>query len=141
VDFLILLNQHLVFKMELFVKCIIIAIITAISATLLKRYLPEISIVILVIASALLLTSMSGVLGNVFEFLETLAAKAGISDQILSIMFKITAIGILSKIACDVCISSGAGTLATISELCASTVAIILSMPLFSEVIGLITRM
>ena len=127
--------------MEVFVKCIIIAIITAISSSVMKRYLPEISTVILIMAVATLLFLLSGVLGDSLEFLKKLATSAGISEKILSIMIKITAIGILSKIASDICTSSGAGTLVTVIELCASALAIVLSMPLFEEVIGLITRM
>ena len=127
--------------MEIFTKCIVVAVITAVSVSVLKRYLPEISTAILLIASSVLLVAMSGVFENVFDFLQKLASISGISEEILSIMLKITAIGILAKIACDICSSSGAVALVTIIELSASVVAIILSMPLFNEVIGLITRM
>ncbi len=127
--------------MELFIKCIVIAILTAISSTLLKRYLPEISIAILIIACVLLLGIISGLLNEVFDFIGNLAEISGISDELLTPVFKVSVIAVLAKVACDICREAGSGALVTVIELCASVVAIIISIPLFNAVIGLITRM
>ena len=127
--------------MDLFIKCVIIAVLTAISSALLKRYLPEVSIAVLIIACVMLIVSLGGLLGSVIDFISTLSEKAGIDSELLTPVFKVSAIAILSKIACDICNEVGASALITVIELCASTVSIILSMPLFNAVIGLITRM
>lgn len=127
--------------MDLFIKCVIIAVLTAISSALLKRYLPEVSIAVLIIACVILIVSLGGLLGSVIDFISTLSEKAGIDSELLTPVFKVSAIAILSKIACDICNEVGASALITVIELCASTVSIILSMPLFNAVIGLITRM
>ena len=127
--------------MDIFVKCVLIAIVTAVVATMIKRYLPEVSTIILIIAVAAIFISLGHILGEVFDFVENLAEIAGISNELLNPVFKVSAIAILSRIACDICRDVGASSLVTVVELCASAVAIILSLPLFNMVIGLITRM
>ncbi|MBR5479867.1 MAG: hypothetical protein IKU84_06775 [Clostridia bacterium] len=127
--------------MDIFIKCIAVAVLTAVSATMLKRYLPEISTVILIVAAVFLFFLIGNVLAETIEFIKTLAEKANISDELISPVFKVTAISILSKIACDLCRDSGANTLITVIELCAGVVSTVLSIPLFNAVIGLVTRM
>lgn len=127
--------------MEILIKCIVVAVLTAISANLLKRYLPEVSLAILIIACAILLTAISGVLTEVFDFVISLAETAGISNEFLGPLIKVSAIAVLSKISCDFCREAGAGALVTAIELGTSAVAIVLSMPLFTAVLGLITGM
>ena len=127
--------------MEIFVKIVAFAIISAIAAGIVKRNVPEISIVLIAVACALLFGAISGVFETVIEFINELSALAGIAPEILEPVLKVCAISILAKIGSDICKESGNISLAGIVELCASVVAIALSMPLLNAVIELVTRM
>lgn len=127
--------------MDIFVKCIAIAVLAAVSATMLRRYLPEVSVAVLIVAAAFLIFLVGDILGNALGFISSLADKANVADELLTPVFKVTAISILSKIACDVCRDAGANTLITVIELCAGVVSTVLAIPLYNAVIGLITRM
>lgn len=125
--------------MELFVKCAVVAVICAVAAMTLRRHVPEISLILVLTGGILLFGAVSGVLSRVIQFLRELASAAGIAPDVLAPLFKATAIAILTKIACDVCRESGAGSLASVVELCGCLVAVLLSLPLLTSVMQLVT--
>ena len=125
--------------MELFIQCSIVAIITGIAAVTLRRHVPEISLILVFVAGLLLLGAVSGVFSRVLQFLRELAATAGIAPDVLAPLFKATAIAILTKIACDICNESGAGSLGSVVELCGCVITVLLSLPLLTSVMQLVT--
>ena len=127
--------------MEIFVKIVAFAIASAIATTIVKRNVPEISTVLIIVACALLFGTISGVFETIIEFINELSALAGIETNIIGPVLKVCAISILARIGSDICKDSGNISLAGIVELCASVVAIAISMPLLNAVIELVTRM
>ncbi len=127
--------------MELLIKCIAFAIITALVVTLIKRYAPEISLAVILIACGLVFALSSEALKTALSFIKTLAEIAGVNEALLTPVLKVSAVAFLARIGSDVCKESGISSVATLIELCAAAVAIVLSIPLIETVIELIVRM
>ena len=127
--------------MELLIKCVSLTLICAVSATVIKRYLPEISVILVLLACATIFGSVSGVFTGVADFVREIASVAGIAPEVLQPIFKVCAIAMLVRICGDICKQSGVHALASAVELCGSIIAVMLSLPLLRSVMQLITRM
>lgn len=125
--------------MELFMQCAALAVLAAVAAVVLRRHVPEIALVLVIAASVLLLGAVTGVSARILQFLRELATAAGIAPDVLAPLGKATAIAILTKLACDICRDAGAGSLATVVELCGCMITTMLSLPLLEAVMKLVS--
>lgn len=125
--------------MEVFFKCAVAAILTAITAAMLKNRNGEFSLVLVIVAGTVLIGSISWVFSRVILFLDELSQLAGIAPEVLSPLLKVMAVSIITKISCDICKDAGAGSLASVIELCGCVIAVMLSIPLITIVMELVT--
>ena len=125
--------------MEVFFKCAVAAILTAVTAAMLKSRNAEFSLVLVIVAGTVLLGAISGVFSRAVLFLNELAELAGIAPEVLSPLLKVMAVSIITKISCDVCRDAGVGSLASVIELCGCAIAVMLSIPIITTVLELVT--
>lgn len=127
--------------MEVLIKCISFAIVTVLAACVLKRHLPEISVVIVLLSCATIVFASSELIGKSISFVRTLSSLAGVNDALLSPVLKVSAVAILARMGSEICKENGVSSVAAVIELCASAVAIVISIPLLESVIDLISGM
>ena len=127
--------------MDVLIKCLAFAIVTVLAANVLKRHLPEISVVIVILSCAAIIFASSEIIEKCISFVRALSSLAGVNDSLLSPVLKVSAVAILARMGSEICKENGASSVAAIIELCASAVAIVISIPLLESVIDLISGM
>lgn len=125
--------------MDILIKIVALAVVTALTALILKKQVPDISMTLLLVSGVIFFLMLSGVFTNVIRFINDLAAMAGIAPAVLSPLLKTVGIAILTKLATDVCRDAGAGSLASYIELAGCAIAITISIPLLMSVLKLVS--
>ncbi len=127
--------------MELLIKCIAFAFVTALTVTLIKRYVPEISVTVTLVACGVIFALSSEAVRTALSFINKLAEAAGVDNALLMPVIKVSAVALLARIGSEVCKENGILSVATLVELSATVVAIVLSLPLLEAALELIVRM
>lgn len=88
------------------------------------------------------MTALAGLhyLQPVIDFLRTLKRLGGLDSTMVSILLKVTGIGIVSEIAGLVCKDAGNESMGKAMQLLGTAVILYLSMPLFTALIDLLQK-
>lgn len=122
------------------IKIIGIALIALIIIILLKQYKPEFVLYVSLIAGALILFLVIDELTGIVKLIQSIADKASINSQFLSILLKITGIAFLSEFAVSICKDSGEATIASKVELGSKIIIISMSIPIISTLLEIILK-
>lgn len=122
------------------IKIIGIALIALIIIILLKQYKPEFVLYISLIAGALILFLVIDELTGIVKLIQSIADKASINSQFLSILLKITGIAFLSEFAVSICKDSGEAAIASKVELGSKIIIISMSIPIISTLLEIILK-
>ncbi len=122
------------------IKIIGIGLIALIIIILLKQYRPEFAIYISLLAGVLILLLIVDQLTGIVNLIQSIAGKANINSQFLSILLKITGIAFLAEFAVSICKDSGEGAIASKIELGSKIVIISMSIPIISSLLEIILQ-
>lgn len=122
------------------IKIIGIALIALIIIILLKQYKPEFVLYVSLIAGALILFLVIDELTGIVKLIQSIAYKASINSQFLSILLKITGIAFLSEFAVSICKDSGEAAIASKVELGSKIIIISMSIPIISTLLEIILK-
>lgn len=122
------------------IKIIGIGLIALIIIILLKQYKPEFAIYISLLTGALILLLLTDQLTGIVNLIQSIAVKANINGQFLSLLIKITGIAFLSEFAVSICKDSGEGAIASKIELGSKIVIISMSIPIISSLLEIILQ-
>lgn len=122
------------------VKIIAIGLIALIIIVLLKQYKPEFVIYVSIIAGAIIIFMLLDKLTGIVELLSNLSNKAGINNQFLGILLKITGIAFLTEFAVSICNDSGETAIANKIDLGGKIIIIAISIPIISALLELIIK-
>lgn len=122
------------------IKIIGIALIALIIIILLKQYKPEFAIYISLLTGVLILVFVMDELTGIIRLIQTIANKASINQQFLTILIKITGIAFLSEFAVSICKDSGEAAIASKIELGSKIVIISMSIPILSSLLEIILK-
>lgn len=122
------------------IKIIGIALIALIIIILLKQYKPEFVLYVNLIAGALILFLVIDELTGIVKLIQSIADKASINSQFLSILLKITGIAFLSEFAVSICKDSGEAAIASKVELGSKIIIISMSIPIISTLLEIILK-
>ncbi len=122
------------------IKIIGIALIALIIIILLKQYKPEFVIYVSLIAGVLILFLVIDELSGIVSLIQSIADKASINSQFLSILLKITGIAFLSEFAVSICKDSGEAAIASKVELGSKIIIISMSIPIISTLLEIILK-
>ena len=117
-----------------------IALIALIIIILLKQYKPEFVLYVSLIAGALILFLVIDELTGIVKLIQSIADKASINSQFLSILLKITGIAFLSEFAVSICKDSGEAAIASKVELGSKIIIISMSIPIISTLLEIILK-
>ncbi len=122
------------------IKIIGIGLIALIIIILLKQYKPEFAVYISLIAGALILMIAIDKLAGIISLLQSLANKASINTEFLTLLIKITGIAFLSEFAVSICKDAGEAAIASKMEIGAKLIIISMSIPIISSLLEIILK-
>lgn len=122
------------------IKIIGVGLIALIIIVLLKQYKPEFVVYVSLIAGALIIFLVIDKLSGIVELLSNLSSKAGINNQFLGILLKITGIAFLTEFAVSICNDSGESAIANKIDLGGKIIIIAISIPIISALLELIIK-
>ena len=122
------------------IKIIGIGLITLIINILLKQYKPEFAVYVSLIAGALILMIAIDKLAGIISLLQSLANKASINTEFLTLLIKITGIAFLSEFAVSICKDAGEAAIASKMEIGAKLIIISMSIPIISSLLEIILK-
>lgn len=122
------------------VKIIGVGLIALIIIILLKQYKPEFVIYVSLIAGAIIIFMVLDKLTGIVDLLTNLSNKAGINNQFLGILLKITGIAFLTEFAVSICNDSGESAIANKIDLGGKIIIIAISIPIISALLELIIK-
>ncbi len=109
-----------------------IGIAGAIAAIMLKSYRPELSICIVLVTGAVLLSYILGILDNVLYFIERLIESSGLDKKYFTVILRITGITYITEIASELCRDAGQAAIAVKLEMAGKMFILLLSLPIIS---------
>lgn len=127
--------------MESIVKIAAIAVTAALCAVVVKKQVPELGLVLGLLAGALILTYSVTALKSAKELMETLADTAGLSPAVLAPVVKTVGIAIVTKLAAEICRDAKEGGIAAFVETAGAAGALLVCLPLMETVLTMITEL
>lgn len=118
-----------------------LAVTAAFSAVALKKYAPETSVVIAVGASAALLISLLGMISPVTQEITDLISGSDIAPEYASALLKTIGICFVCQFTSDACRDAGQTSLASKVELISKASVLIISLPLFRNILSSVTTL
>ena len=125
--------------MESIVKIAAIAVTAALCAVVVKKQVPELGLVLGLLAGALILSFAVTALKSAKELMETLSDTAGLSPAVLTPVIKTVGIAIVTKLAAEVCRDAKEGGIAAFVETAGAAGALMVCLPLMETVLTMIT--
>lgn len=124
--------------MESVIKIAAVAIIAALCAVVIKKQVPELGLVLGLLAGALILSFSVTALTSIKELIETLADTAGLSPAVLTPVIKTVGIAIVTKLTAEVCRDAKEGGIAAFVETAGTASALFVCLPLMEAVLATI---
>ena len=125
-------------NMELVIKAAMLAIVTGLIALMIKKSNPEIALLLAIAAVISLLVMSAEMVSKVRDTVMSAVDISGISSAIIAPVLKCVGIGIISRIAADICKDAGQSSIASAVELVGTASALYISMPLMRSLLQMI---
>ena len=124
--------------MDVLLKTEAVAVIGAGLGLVLKKNTPEVSLLLAIGVSCAILGFASVLLEDVLDFINSLSELTEIPSASVSAVLKAVGIGIVSRLASDVCKDSGQSAAASSVELAGTVAALFVALPLMKAVLEMI---
>lgn len=120
------------------IKIAAVAIIAALCAVVVKKQVPEIGLVLGLLAGTLILSFSVPALKSIKELIETLADTAGLSPAVVTPVIKTVGIAIVTKLTAEICRDAKESGIAAFVETAGTAGALFVCLPLMEAVISTI---
>lgn len=115
-----------------------LALTAAVLAVLLRRYSPELALLVVLCGSGILFLFVSVNVSAVFSEFNAIVTRAGIDREALGTVLKVVGIAYLGQFAAALCKDAGESALAGNIEFCAKIIIMVLSMPVVTSLFRLL---
>ena len=122
-------------------RTVILAVVGAVMCLVIKRGSPEVSLILAMAVSLLVVAIAIEIITAIFEFVELLREAAQISPAVIGPVLKTVGISILTRLAADICKDAGQSSIGTAVELSGTVAAIYIALPLMQTVFAMIGRL
>ena len=122
------------------IKIIGVGLIGLIVILLLKQYKPEFVVYVSLLTGVIILTLVIDKLSGVVNIISNLSNQAGINNQFLLILIKITGIAFLTEFAVSICKDSGESAIASKIDFGGKILIIAMSIPIISSLLEMIIK-
>lgn len=125
--------------MDIF-KIVGIGLIGMLISIILKQYKPEIAIYSAIITGIIILIYILDSSSNIFDLIKELSQKAGLSNQYLAIILKITGIAYITELAVNICKDAGETAIASKIEMGSKFIIIAISIPIIGALLQIVNK-
>ena len=122
-------------------RAVVIGVMGAALVLVLRRGSPEIGLLLAIAVSVLVLGFGVSLIRQIIEFAQTLQAAAGLAPELISPVIRTVGIGLITRIAVDICKDAGQGAIASTVELAGTVTALYIALPLMQTVFAMIERL
>lgn len=112
-----------------------VAIVATIISVMIKKYNPEYSILISIVAGVFILYMIFSELTPAINKINGLISSSGIDSEHAKVLFKSLGVCFLVQFAADSCSDAGESALASKIELAGKVVILLMALPMFEQVI------
>ena len=127
--------------MEAVGKIAALAVAAALCALVVRQNAREIGLVLALLAGALILGQALGAVEAIWELLEELGERAGLSPAVLDPVVKTVGIGILTKISAEVCRDAKESGIAAFVETGGAALWLYVALPLIRAVLDTVSEL
>ncbi len=124
--------------MELVLKAAAVAFIGSLFCLVLRKYVPEVALLLGIVTGGSVLLIMVGTWEQVQMGLDMLMSYTGLDESLTTPILKVTVIAVLTKLTSQICRDAGEGTVAVCCELAGTLGALAAAMPLLERIMDLI---
>ena len=124
--------------MELLIKAAAIGAVAALIGLVLKKTNPEISLMLAMAASAAVLTLAVTMLSELRETVRMVMDFTALQSTAVLPVLKCVALGIVARLAADLCRDAGQSGVASAVELCGAAAALCISLPLVNTFVQML---
>ena len=115
--------------------------IASILAIILKKNNAEHSIILTICASAILITYIAGAILEALGGIRDIFSQSGFDESYIALLLKCVGICFLTEFTCDTCKDAGQASLAGIVLFGGRISVLLMALPLFSELLGIVIRL
>lgn len=127
--------------MELAVRAAALAVTAAVLGLVLRKNVPELGFV-LALAAAGAILALAARLGPSVRGVVTMAQEVtGLSAAVVQPVIKCAGIGVLTRLAADLCADAGQSAAGSAAEICGAVCALVAALPLMESFLTMIGRM
>ena len=127
--------------MELVVKAVVICIVVSLTAALLEKDTPQLGLLLVLAAIAVVMTFALSFYEEVQATAESLLAQSGLDGELFRPILKIIAISMVTKLGGDVCRDSGQKALGAVIDLAGTFCSLLAAEPLLRTALSMLTQM
>lgn len=124
--------------MTLFLQAAAAALLAVVLGLCLEKQGKDLSVLLILAVCVMILAAALSYLRPVITFLDQLQEIGGLNNTMVSTLFKIVGIGMVSEIASMVCADAGQASLGKALQILAGTVILWMSIPIFTALLELI---
>ena len=121
------------------IAVVAVGIISAICAVVVRKQVPELALLLIICAGAVVMFRCSGVLRTVVEFMRKLTSMGGMESEIAAPVFRVSGIALVTRLGADFCRDADESALAAAVETGGSLFALLAVLPLMSAVLELLS--
>lgn len=118
-----------------------LAIVAALCAVMVRKQVPELSLVLAVLGGVMILGRALYALTGVRAMLDTLQEVSGLSPAVVAPVIKTAGVAILTRFAAELCRDAKEGGLAAFVETAGAAIALFLALPLMQAVLSLLAEL
>lgn len=127
--------------MELAVQAAALCVVGALLALVLKRGAPETALLLTLGTAVVVLLSLAGTVKELAAFLEELAERSGVGQELFVPLYKTVGIALVVKVGGSLCRDAGESALASVVETAGAVCALLAALPLLRAVLSLLLEL
>jgi stage III sporulation protein AD len=121
-------------------RIVMVGIIAAILAVLLREEKPEIAVVVSIVTGLVIFVFLINKLSSVMSVLKYFAGKANIDVLYFSTILKVIAIAYITEFGAQICRDAGEGSIASKVELAGKVLIMVIAIPILAALMDIMIK-
>lgn len=127
--------------MEMVSQVTALCVVGALLALVLKRGAPETAMLLTLGTAVVVLLFLAGAVEELMAFLEELAERSGVSQELFVPLYKTVGIALVVKVGGSLCRDAGESALGSVVETAGAVCALLVALPLLRAVLSLLLEL
>ena len=127
--------------MEIVSRAAAVGIIGCILALMLKKYTPELSLVLMTATGAVVLWLSFHVCSDILQTVRTMAEENGVAAEYISPVIKCVAIALITELASQISRDAQQGSVSSAIQLCGTFCAVYVTLPLTEALLSVVKKL